>query len=527
MDISRQRLQTVDIQAWISTTRALLLDSRELLNDLNTFPVPNFNTGSNLAATWSEIDAVAQKLPVSAKPGHFLSNVAAGIVRYPHGCIGQFLASAFTAAGEAAGDALFLRPADLVMIAEGIDLAWERLDGTNSVSFGLSALSNTISEQLAELDILTLSQVVDTALVCAQQATVDSADVNRGAGDAGLAGMCLILAVLADLVGELEDESVANVNLVSTMLSEWADRSRSVSANLSQTYPGGEFAVTFCRETLADDADQLRESLRSTCSEILIHDHVDAIGVGRFVTHVHTPTPLAALPQPRDNGVLISHLTLDDTPSITPEDPLERIHNLDNVVLLSRQQPHRQPRRRAHVVVLSQAPALAEILGRSGATVLLAASDTAQLQWSLRQDGNTLAIMVPASAQTVDLARTLRESGESFALAPTADELSALLLVERLQNSPYLLDETWSVSDAQSYCEQSAAQLRVEPLGEDLDQQLRDMPPGEVLAIIGAANTASDRAKLQMAQVLVPEVELSAFYGGQPGDTVIGVRARV
>ena len=74
------------------------------------------------------------------------------------------------------------------------------------------------------------------------------------------------------------------------------------------------------------------------------------------------------------------------------------------------------------------------------------------------------------------------------------------------------------------------ASIRVEPLSDhDLDPQIRDLVNDlgsnrELHAVISSENVSTDRMKLQLALANYADIELVAYYGGQPGPTCIGVQ---
>lgn len=538
MDTARQKLETNDLREWCVRTGAVLNQARELLDDLNTFPVPNFNTGTNLANSWAVATRATQTLPLPLLPAEFMAAVSREVAKFPHGSVGIFLASGFAACAEAWGDAPVVRPADLLMSVDAMDRAFREVSGSDTWEFGLSRLITTVSEQLSELELLTLSQVVDTALVCAQEATIDSADAHGGVGDAGLAGACLIFASLADLAATAEGDVPTNVSTVQAMLSDWANRSRSVAESLRHTVPGGEFGATFHFEALDMPTGKLRESLRAASSEVLICKVLDGIGAGRFVAHVHTPSPLAALPYPH-GAVLIHHLGRNPEAFEGDEDPLTRLTaDFDNVVVLSDFAARQVPLVTPGLLVLSAAPALVETYARAGATVLLETENSEQICWAWRSlPKGRAALIIPADPETRRMALTMRDSLDDTELsdspvmvADTEDELSAAWLVQSLQGKQFRGGNLEQLRDLETACQDLKAGIRVEPLSHhDLDTQIRDLvndlgPNRELHAVISSGNVSTDRMNLQLALANYADIEMVAYYGGQPGSTYIGVR---
>lgn len=537
METARQRLETKDLQGWVERTQQVLSSARDLLNDLNTFPVPNFNTGSNLAASWELASRASSRLSPSLRPGEFMGILGREIAKYPHGSVGMFLAAAFIAVSKAWEGLTVIRPADLLMAADRIETTFHNLDGENPLEFGLTSLAGNVSSQLAELELLTLTQVSDTALVCAQEATVESADAHGGVGDAGLAGMCLILASLADLASLAEGESQSKVATVESMLDEWANRSRVVSEAMRHSMPGGEFGATFHFAAVQSGDSPLHQALQASCSEILVLKVSDEIGAGRFVAHVHTASPLAALPHPHGT-VLIRHLN-PRSDFITPEeDPLSELASgFDNVVVLSDFAAQRSPLVPPQLLVLTQAPALVETLARTGATLLLEPQETSQVLWALKDFApDRAALIIPASPSFADMATAaatmMTAEKPQVMVADTADELSAAFLLQFMQGRRFRGNLQQQLSAIKTTCREFHAGIHVETVTpETLESQVRnlvqELPENpeikELYALLGSAHANSDRMNLQLMLTAYEGVELVATYGGQPGPTIIGV----
>lgn len=530
MQIFRQILETKDLRFWVTHTAALLEQSEDLLNDLNTFPVPNFNTGTNLAASWSRIAAMANTLSPALPPGQFMAHLASAAQKFPRGSSGMFTAAALAAGAKTWRESPQIRPLDLVKAVQTIASDFQSLDGDVSLDFGLTALAQSIVTELSELELYTLSAVLDTAVVCAQQLAVDSADAHSGVGDAGLSGACLVLASLADVVARVAGETPGNIEVIQAMLSDWADRSRTVAQTRRSQTPAEEFEVTFHHTGYAADIEKRRQELAATCSEVLVTGASDELGFGSFTTHVHTAMPLSTLPSTSQN-ILVEQLSPPERAArwVAAEDPLPE---MDNVVLLaggSNGQENAHSWCHAQILVLSAAPALVEMYARGSATVLLNPSGTEWIQWALGAP-RELSVLLPSSPATQELARKMSpHETANLIIAPSQDELTALWLAAGLAAWEYHRD-----ADAKSLVEREIQRwcglMRVEEMGEDLESQLevlRAFVPGEtteIMALIGANQPSVDRVKLRSIAEVDPQIELTIFYGGQRGPTLLGVQ---
>lgn len=532
MEIAHQKLETKDLRRWVLGTTRVLGNNKKILDGFNSFPVANFNTGTNLWATWFGLSTVVPNLAKTLKEGPFMACLANSAAKYPHGSAGMFLASFLSAIAKSWLELPLVRPVDLLTVAENVYQNFQTLTGDVILDFGLTGLARKISDELSTLEVFTFSQILDTALVCAQQQLVDSADTHNGVGDAGLAGACIILASLSDVVAEKDGETASNLDVVQTMLSEWTLRSGQTGKTFIPKEGGNDLEVTFQQEGFAPDLEKRRQELAVSCSEMLLSGTTDELGFGFFTTHAHTTTPLSVLSHPYQ-GVLVEQLVppeKDEAHLFLMEDPLPEV---ENVVLFSRKKESHAPWNKLHLVVLSQSPALAEMYARGGATVMLNPRDEADVYWALLGGQERLTIIVPSSSSTAGLAEdaTRHETVSPVIKAPTVDELSALWLCAAI--TPWY--PTGTVEEAKSRLEvemqQVLSTMRVEKMSENLESQLDDLSAfsaaetTEVFALIGASQPTLDRAKLQTLAAGNPRVELTVFYGGQNGATLLGVRS--
>lgn len=471
------------------------------------------------------------------KPGEYMAALAATAARYPRGSVGMFLGAAFWAGAKCWRDTPVLRPADFVTAADAVEEEFSLLDAGSHLEYGLGALPGVVAEGMSKLEIYTLSQVCATAMVCAQEATIEWADANHGVGDAGLASACLILASLSDVAAELEGEAPTNTAMVQTMLDEWANRSRPVTKALRSSPPGGEFEVTFFKQSFGGETAAQSGALSATCSEVLLLEHRDEIGFSSLTTRVHTPVPLSVIPHPHDAGVLIRHLAPRPLARVR-EDPLPQ---RDNVVLLSRSSGRPTPEIPVQIVVLSRAPALVESFARTGATVLLDPTGVEEVLWALPAESPI--VLVASTPESRELAERAVQLGmlpsedtpefwpqRRILVAPTKDELSATWLVEALSRLNLREDDASWKDDLRDCFSATLGSIRVEPLESDLFAQLDSLlsfsgeDQMELFAVIAQGQSGADRVSLQSGIALNQNVELTAYYGGQPGPTLLGVR---
>ena len=270
---------------------------KQPINDLNVFPVPDGDTGTNMSLTFSAAAAEMKKkrfdtVDAAAKA------TASALLRGARGNSGVILSLLFRGVSKALKDK---------EVMDGRDLAI-------ALDFGVAAAYKAVMKP-AEGTILTVSRLaaaqaagaareddaVEAVLVAAIEEgynalaeTVNMNPVLKKAGvvDAGGKGFLVILeGMLAELRGEpmpTEGEDTAEVK-------EKAD-----FANLDDDMTFAFDTVFIVRKTNPDvDLDPFREYLNSIGDSLVIGEDDEA-----FKVHVHTDTPGDALNEAAKYGVL-------------------------------------------------------------------------------------------------------------------------------------------------------------------------------------------------------------------------------
>lgn len=154
---------------------------------------------------------------------------------------------------------------------------------------------------------------MDTTVVCAQQLAVNFADTHRGVGDVGLAGACLALVSLVDVVTLIEGETPGNTEITQSMLIDRADRSYPVVNAWRAQTPDTELGVTFRHTDYTREVGTRRQELGAICSEVLEPGTKNEPGSTTFTAHIHTAMPLSILPHPYENILVEQLLSLESS----------------------------------------------------------------------------------------------------------------------------------------------------------------------------------------------------------------------
>ena len=284
---------------------AALEQNRQLINELNVFPVPDGDTGTNMSLTMgaaatelkkrdfptltAAADCAASAMLRGARgnSGVILSLLFRGLAKKLKGCEvadAKTYAAAMTAGVDAAYKAV-MKP------AEGTILTVSRVSTSSAVEF---------AEHGGDLELM-----FSCAIESAQEALADTVNLNpvlkrAGVVDAGGKGYVFILeATLAVLRGEAyvpAEETAADDIAPAAEVKEKAD---------FNDFSTGEIAYAYCTEFICGrdnpkDPDELRSFLQTLGDCVVVVDDDEIIKV-----HVHTNVPGTVLTEALTYGPLL------------------------------------------------------------------------------------------------------------------------------------------------------------------------------------------------------------------------------
>ncbi|QQM68388.1 DAK2 domain-containing protein [Actinomyces weissii] len=416
---------------WLHLAQAVAAASRDLVDCLNVFPVPDADTGTNVLLTIRAAADALSLLPRSADAAQAARAAADGAVRGARGNSGLLLSQALAALAEVAAtapDPAGLRPVEMVhayerMASEARAAVSRPVEGTllTVAADAAQAARNALRHpESGPTRTPTLASVVAAAALGAQESVVETAGLGHGPVDAGGAALMLLLTALSDVVSqepaagaqdpagqasvgqELVGQDPANASVAPApaapttsspltdvahqMLLDLAAGGAAHSAGEVEGVSTGEFEVMYLLEATSAQAAELRRSLEQIGDSVGVVGTPDALGVGLYQVHVHTDTPRAALPRAGSRRqVCVRHLhrssLAQDVRTDEPPLPGGRPRPGAAVVSFERLASRRAdpagvaPRRRDHegvgVIACTRAPGLIEQLARTGAVVVL------------------------------------------------------------------------------------------------------------------------------------------------------------
>ena len=346
-----QVLQGAAVRHWIALAEIVADQTRDLVDVLNVFPVPDADTGTNVLLTLRSASDALHRLGRAADAAQVARAAADGAVRGARGNSGLLVSQALAAFADVcaeAPDPTGLRPVELVHVYEAMaDTTWAAVSrpvsGTLlSVARDAATAARSALEEATASSPAPLSLIAAAAAFGAQESVVETSGLGHGPVDAGGAAFMLLLTCLSDTIDAMQDadprttdapelrqgqqdadEHAPYTAVARQMLTDLA--AGGVPHSIGPEPLGmstGEFEVMYLLEATAVQAGQLRRDLERIGDSVGVVGTPDALGVGLYQVHVHTDTPRAALPHAgRARQICIHHLHPTALVSSTDEPP--------------------------------------------------------------------------------------------------------------------------------------------------------------------------------------------------------------
>ena len=312
----KQIINGSDFRRLVISAAASVEINKQKLNDLNVFPVPDGDTGTNMSMT---INAAAGDLRKLEDPS--LEKAAAAtssaMLRGARGNSGVILSLLFRGIGKKLKGA---EVCDGVLWAqalqEGVDAAYKAVmkpaEGTIlTVSRLAAAAAIAAARENNHIEFVQEAAIAEAKVALAD--TVNQNPVLKKAGvvDAGGQGWVLVLeAMLSSMQGE------------DIVVPEGMDEAQE-GGNVFEQFDTEDITFTYCTEFIIDrendmDPEKLRDFLSSLGDSLVLVDDEEIIKV-----HVHTNDPGKALHEAMDYGsfvtVKIENMRLQHTEKVMSE----------------------------------------------------------------------------------------------------------------------------------------------------------------------------------------------------------------
>jgi uncharacterized protein len=434
-------------RAWLAAGLARLAAAREEIDDLNVYPVPDGDTGTNLHLTVESAAEAVAELPPDADRTDVLEAVARGALMGARGNSGVILSQMLRGLGDGlaggAGDAAAFGAA----LRQAADAAYaavaDPVEGT--MLSVLRAAAGAAGADGARGDLGSLVAVAAEAAREALARTPDQLEVLRRAGvvDAGGRGVCVLLDALEEVVtGSAPQARPPQPRRSTPQADESADHPAGSSDGPAQGSGGPAYEVMFLLDAAADEIPALRETLRPLGDSLVVvggeptwnvHVHVDDVGAAVE----------AGIAAGRPYRIRVTHL-LDDTRTGRVGDDLA-------------------PDGRGVVSVVAGA-GLGELFAAAGATVVPGGpghrASTAELLDGLRRARARDLIVLPNDADSLGVAEAAagqaRDEGLRVGVIPTKASVQALAALAVHDPQRRFEDDIVHMTAAAGHCRHGA-----------------------------------------------------------------------
>ena len=294
-------IQTIDAAAFqrmVIHAYAAINAQKQAINDLNVFPVPDGDTGTNMTLT---IGAAAQDMKKKQHEGvgQAANAAASALLRGARGNSGVILSLLFRGFAKAVRDKTTMDGADLAMALDfGVAAAYKAVmkpaEGTIlTVSRMAAARAAGAARENAGLEAVLQAAIEEGSV--ALDHTIDQNPVLKKAGvvDAGGKGFLVILQGMLD---ELQGKPMPETEEEQSAPADKADFEMMAAEEITFAFD----TVYIVRKKTADvDLEPLRRYLNSIGDSLVIGEDDEA-----FKVHVHTNIPGEALTESQKYGTL-------------------------------------------------------------------------------------------------------------------------------------------------------------------------------------------------------------------------------
>ena len=316
----RQTIHGAEFRRLIINAAASIEINKQALNDLNVFPVPDGDTGTNMSMT---INAAANDLRKTEDPTleQAAATAAASMLRGARGNSGVILSLLFRGIskrlkGCTACDGVLWAKA----LQEGVDAAYKAVmkpaEGTIlTVARLAAAKAQQASEENNYFEYVHEAAIEEAKVALAN--TINQNPVLKKAGVVDAGGKGWVVAMEAMLLALRGEDIIVPENLSSDETKAQADFS---------DFDDEEITFTYCTEFIIsrendNDPEKLRDFLSSLGDSLVLVDDEEIIKV-----HVHTNDPGKALHEAIEYGsfvtVKIENMRLQHTEKVMSEQEL-------------------------------------------------------------------------------------------------------------------------------------------------------------------------------------------------------------
>jgi DAK2 domain fusion protein YloV len=516
---------------WVTAGRDALEAARDEIDELNVYPVPDGDTGTNLHSTVAAaLDALAAE-EAATTPAGALSSLAQGALLGARGNSGVILSQLIRGLADSVGDAPVDAGGLVRALAAGAEAAYAAV--ARPVEGTMLTVAREAAAAAAADGAESLAAVVRRAAEGARAAlarTPEQLEVLRRAGvvDAGGRGVCVLLDALVSVVTGAAPEPTR------VRVESGTDRPAGHATGQDETAAGPAYEVMYLLEADAEAVPPLREKLAAVGDSLLVvggeptwnvHVHVDDVGAAVE----------AGIEAGRPYRIRVTYLA-DAAARALPADG-------------------------RGVVSVVAGDGLGALCESAGATVVRGGpgrrASTAELLAGLRQARARDIVVLPNDADSLGVAEAAaakaRDEGLRVAVIPTRASVQAIAALAVHDPQRRFEDDVVAMTAAAGHCRHGGVTVATREavtmagvcrtgdvlgivdgdfavIGDDLAAVARTVVDrmlgsgGELVTLVtGAPDSAGDADPTALAAAVVehlhrsrPEVDAVVYEGGQP-----------
>lgn len=427
-------LEVVDgdaLQRWGQASVERLTLRCDEINNLNVFPVPDSDTGTNLLFT---MRAAAESVSRNTAPGASAHEVASAMSRGAttgaRGNSGIILSQVMRGLAESTADG----PLTAITLRDALESAAALV--RRAVSVPVEGTIMTVLDRAADAasrcaddaSILTVATIAADAAAAALAQTTEQLDVLRDAGvvDAGGLGLVVLLDVLVGVISGSEPTRNFEATAPSPV------------AHAVQNVGGEQYEVMYL---VADSDEERIAALRTRLDELGDSVIIVADGAGGWSSHVHCEDAGAAVEAGLAAGVVsqvrINCFALDAAKRQVVEVPVSGVADRG-------------------ILAVVEGDGAAELFEREGVTVLRCdeAISSTQLLAAIRNVPHREVLVLPNGAlsahELVAVSVAARDAHREVVLLPTSSMVQALSAIAVHDPQRTAVDDAFAMSECAS-----------------------------------------------------------------------------
>lgn len=462
------------LRGWLHEARDSLGRTKDAIDSLNVFPVPDGDTGTNLLLTLEAACAEADSC-ADAEVAPVAEAAARGALLGARGNSGVIVSQILRGVGRALGDSPTIDGGTVARALRlGADQAYRAVarpvEGTILTVIRSAAEAAERAVEAGTSEIASVLDAARTAAVETLERTPGMLDVLRRAGvvDAGGQGLVVILDAWARVAGNGDGVAVMVVP---------AEHERVTTVSAA----ADEFEVMFLFDGSTEQADRLRDELDQLGDSVVVvgDEHL-------WNVHVHTRTAGAAIEaamrEGRPHRITISHLGTHA-----------------HVAVSSR-----------GVVVVTHGSGMAELVRGAGAVAISArpreAPATRSFVEAMEECRAPAVIVLPSDSDCIAVANlaaeVARETGVRVVVIPTRSIVQSLAALAVHDPSSPFDDDVVSMTRAAGATRYAAVTVAV----RDALTMAGPCAPGDVLGILGGEIAHVGTDLVAVCQVMLDEL---------------------